>query len=212
MKNIIFVFKILIISFILVSCSSNEPKNEIVKNQYSEKYNVAVLGFENDIGNKEWEDNRIGFGLRVKLSEILYETNRFEMIEEKSEIKQKLEEISKLMWLSKDIDYKNYIKLDEIDYIAYGKVYYFGKPRRNASIGLVQLNKNITEIKVEITLENVKTGKKISEKGFGKAEVESNSIIFTYNEERAEFDKTTVGIATEQALKEALNNIMKKLK
>jgi len=210
MKKIIFI--VLGIVFFLISCTSNTKKEDIHLNTNNEKYNIAVLGLTNELNIEDWEDNRIGFGLRVKLSEILYETNKFYMLEEKDEIKSKIEELSKMIWISKKNDYKNYLKTENIDFIAYGRIYYFGKPRRNASIGLVQLNKNITEIKVEVTLENIKTGKKITEKGFGKAEVNANSVIFTFNQDKVEFDKTTVGIATEEALKEAVKNIIKKMK
>jgi hypothetical protein len=175
---------------------------------------IAVIGMSNEVENEEWKDARVGMGLRIILSQLFFESGHFWMMEEKKEIKEKLNELSTGIWAMNQEDYDFEDDIKEIaqfepDFVAYGKVYYFGRPRSRASFGPVHMNKNSVKIKVEVALKDMKRGKTIKEKGEGKSSTTAGSAIFQYREDNVELDKTNVGNATKDALAEAVEKIMK---
>ena len=179
----------------------------------SEQETLLVLGSFNELKNEQWKDARIGFGLKSLIIQSFFDTGAFTIIEEKPEIQEKLSAISQGMWNS---DSKKYdigkeaeeAKIMGAKYIAYGRVYYFGRPQTKLTVGLLQARVSETIIRIEIVLQNVENGKKIKKSGSGKTETTANSILFEVRDDSVLFDETAVGIATRKAISEAVADII----
>jgi hypothetical protein len=179
------------------------------------KPSCAVTGFLNQIENKEWRDGRVGMGVRAMLAQSLFETGLFTMLEEKGEIKGRLDDLAKAAWL----DEKKTALLDSAAatvksegaaLIASGRVFYFGKPRTRASLGPAHFASDEVEIKIEIAVADVKSGKTMKEIGIGKAATTAATGLFTYHDENLDVDQSMVGTATKKAIDKAVANIAKK--
>ena len=198
-------------ALLLLTCITNSGVSRSTSGN-----NLIVVGVINELNDQRWKDYRIGFGIRTLIAQTLFNTNKFNMIEEKTEIKEKIIDLSRGIWENSKKHYnfsedQFIIKTLEADYIAYGRIYYFGKPQTSISVGVMHRRVEETVIKVEITIENVHLGKQISSKGIGKAKTTANSILFTIREDYVVFDETSIGIATKNAVEDAVNKLIKKL-
>jgi hypothetical protein len=95
--------------------------------------------------------------------------------------------------------------------MAYGRVVSFKTPSQSVSFGPMHSRTKFTEIKVEIVLRDLKSEAEFTAEGKGKAKTTSKSVVFEYREDRDEinFDKTTVGEATKEAVAEAVTKLLK---
>ncbi len=175
----------------------------------------AVVGFLNEIENQDWRDGRVGLGVCAMLSQALFESRCFTLLDEKAEIKGRLQEIAKSAWLGR----KGGATLDSAAmemkkagarFMASGRVYYFGKPRTRASVGPAHFSGDEVEIKIEVTLLSISDGKRISAIGTGKAKTTALSGLFTFHDENLDADKSMVGTATRKAIDAAVAEITKK--
>lgn len=183
----------------------------------SNENTLLVLGSFNELKDERWKDEHIGFGLRSLITQSFFDVGTFTIIEEKPEIREKLQDMSQGMWTSSDK--KHDIKKETQDaklmgakYIAYGRVYYIGRPQTKVTIGVLQARVSDTVIRIEITLQNIENGKTIKKSGAGTAEIVANSIFFEVRDDSVLFDETAVGVATKKAIGQAVTDIMKDFK
>ena len=177
--------------------------------------NLVVIGVVNGLSDERWKDYRIGFGVRILIAQVLFNTGKFNTLEDKSEIREKIRELSRGIWESPKKKYKfskdrETVESMGVNYIAYGRIFYFGKPQTDVSVGIMHKRVVETVIKIEVTIENIHTGKKISSKGMGKAKTKASSVLFSLREDRVLFDETSIGIATKNAVEDAIEKLMKK--
>ncbi len=178
---------------------------------------LAVVGLANEVSSDEWEDLRIGMGLRAILSQELFETGHFELLEEKAEIREQLRALSRGLWeegLRQDGAETRLLAgvgALQPDYVAYGKVVYFGRPRSRANIGPVRRNRQTIEIGLELTMLEVASGRRTIAEARGKAQTVATSAFFVYQEDRVELDESAVGTATRKAMSQAVEELMEKL-
>lgn len=184
--------------------------------QDSPKPSCAVVGFINQVENKDWYDGRVGMGVRSMLAQSLFETGLFSLLEEKPDIKAKIEEAAKAVWLDKTgsstaLDgAAAFGKQAGAKFIASGKVFHFGKPRTRASVGPAHFESDEVEIKIEVTLTNTADNKAITAIGSGKAKTTATSGLFTFHGENLDADASMVGTATRKAIEAAVAEIAKK--
>ncbi|MBN1128092.1 MAG: hypothetical protein JXA71_03855 [Chitinispirillaceae bacterium] len=176
---------------------------------------LAVAGFTNQVDHADWQDARVGMGVRAMLSQALAETSLFTLLEEKPEIKAQLEEIARSIWSSGKADGSlDAVVVDMKNagarFVASGTVFYFGKPRTKASVGPAHLASEEVVIKLEIVLTDAEKGKKISAIGSGKAKTTAASGLFTFHGENLDADASMVGTATRKAIDAAIREIVKK--
>ncbi len=174
---------------------------------------LVVIGLTNEVKDASWRDARVGMGLRNVLAELFFDTGRFVLLEDQPEIQQRLGALAEAAWA---LEAKKYDFRSEVDsvrtlasgYVAYGRVFYFGRPRSKVSFGPIHAHSRTVLIRVEVTLEEVKTGERIRERGEGKAKTVAKTAIFSFREQAVELDKTNVGTATRRALREAVEKVM----
>ena len=182
----------------------------------AQKPSLAVLGVVNQIEDEAWRDARVGMGVRAVLVELMSESDQFTLLEERVEIRERLQTLSEGVWkLSEDESPADAAAKDlEVlrpDYFLFGRVVYFGRPRSQASIGFFHRNVRTTQIEVEVTLADRRTQKQIKRRGKGNSRTAANSAVFAFNERGVDFDKSNVGIATREALEDAVDRILEEL-
>jgi hypothetical protein len=175
----------------------------------------AVAGFVNAVDHKEWQDARVGMGVRAMLAQAVSATGLFALVEEKPEIKAKLEQIARNAWTGKDgtkLLESASVELRQggARFMASGKVCYFGRPRTRASVGPLHFASEEVEITLEVTLTDMVKGKKMTALGKGKAVTTASSGIFTFHGENLDADASMVGTATRKAVDAAVAEIAKK--
>jgi curli biogenesis system outer membrane secretion channel CsgG len=173
---------------------------------------VIRFGIPKDVADKypELADKRVGWGLCNRLVEALYNTGRFEYIEEKETMLEKLIEEWKLsqagIYTSETAIETGQLKAPE--YLIYAEVFDFAVGKSEKVAGMKKDEKNITTIGVQIRLVEVKTGSFIPASGMGEAASAQSGAIWAQN--RAEFDQTTVGIASQSAVDAAVQQLLQR--
>ncbi len=187
----------------LASGSPSGPKTRV---------QVIRFGIPKDVADKypELADKRVGWGLCNRLVEALYNTGRFEYIEEKETMLEKLIEEWKLsqagIYTSETAIETGQLKAPE--YLIYAEVFDFAVGKSEKVAGMKKDEKNITTIGVQIRMVDVKTGSFIPASGVGEAASTQSGAIWAQN--RAEFDQTTVGIASQQAVNAAVQQLLQR--
>jgi hypothetical protein len=181
-----------------------------------DKKSLIVAGVTNEIKDERWHDRRIGFGLANLIAESFFDSGLFTLLEEKEEIKEQLKNIREKLWMLSEeaIDLQQAASLagqSGAEMMAYGRAVSFKTPSQSVSFGPVHSRTKITEIKVEVVLRDLKSEMQFTAEGKGRAKTTSKSVIFEYREDRDEinFDKTTVGEATKEAVAEAVTKLLK---
>jgi curli biogenesis system outer membrane secretion channel CsgG len=140
----------------------------------------------------------------------LYNTGRFEYIEEKEAMIEKLVEEWKLsqagIYTSETAIETGQLKAPE--YLIYAEVFDFAVGKSESVVGMKKKDTAVTRIGVQIRLVDVKTGSYIPASGNGEASSTQGGAIWAQN--RAEFDQTTVGIASQQAVNAAVKQLLER--
>lgn len=226
MKNKI--FSVLVISSLLASCARVESPTSITAAPEDvtplEQFDVSdfrgakqrVMVYPWNISKIDLEkypvlrDNRIGFGVSNRLTDILFDINRFEFIEEKQEIAKRL---VAQMQLCKTPDVceggMKKLHLKTADYIIYPEVYHFGIEKQTDITGVDTTNRQYVEIGIQITIVNAHTAAIESVGSYiGQKVLTSQGDIF--NNPRIDFSQSALGKATDAAIKGAIAKALKR--
>lgn len=156
-------------------------------------------------------DNRIGFGVSNRLTDILFDVDRFEFIEEKQEIAQRLVQqmaLCKSADVCADAGMKK-LALKTADYIIYPEVYHFGIEKNTNITGVDTTNKQFIEIGVQIKIVNAKTAATESVGSYiGRKVLTTEGDIF--NNPEMDFSQSALGKATDAAIKGAMAKTLKR--
>ncbi len=156
-------------------------------------------------------DHRIGFGVSNRLTDILFDVNRFEFIEEKQEIAERLVQqmqLCKTPNACKDDGIKN-LQLKTADYIIYPEVYHFGVEKHTDITGVDTTNSQYVEIGIQIKIVNAHTAATESIGSYiGQKILTSQGDIF--NNPTIDFSQSALGKATDAAIKGAISKMLKR--
>ncbi|MCK4494267.1 MAG: caspase family protein [Methylococcales bacterium] len=157
------------------------------------------------------KDHRIGFGVTNRLIDVLFDTNRFEFIEEKQEIANRLIQQMTQCQQSKVCDSKSIdqLKLKTADYIIYPEVYHFGIENHTNINGISTSNKQFVEIGIQLKIINARTATTESIGSYiGQKVLKSEGDIF--NNSTINFSQSSLGKATDKAIKGAIFKLIKR--
>lgn len=154
---------------------------------------------------------RIGFGVSSRLSDILFDVGRFEFVEEKQEI---INRLVQQMQFCKNGDfcktgkYRN-LEIKTADYVIYPEVYQFGIEKQTDINGVSTSNRQIVEIGIQVTVVNAYTAE-VEAKGsyIGQKTLTVESDIFT--NPKLDFSQSALGKATDAAIKGAIAKMLKR--
>lgn len=174
---------------------------------------VVQFGIPGDIVTRypELADKRIGWGLSNRLVETFYDARRFEFVEEKQAILNRIMDqwsLSETGIYFEDQPVGERPGLKAPQYLVYAEVYEFSVSHSEVLVGLAAEIRNTTIIGIQIRLVEVATGKFIPASGVGEAVTTGVSIWATTD---LDFDQSTVGIASQQALNIAVRNLLKRM-
>jgi hypothetical protein len=173
---------------------------------------VIRFGIPKEVVDKypELADKRVGWGLCNRIVDALYTTGRFEYIEEKEAMLEKMVEQWKLsqagIYTSETAIEAGNLKAPE--YLIYAEVFDFAVSKAEKAVGMKKEDKLITRIGVQIRMVNVKSGTYIPASGNGEATSTQSGSIWAQN--RSEFDQSTVGVASQNAVNAAVQQLLQR--
>lgn len=173
---------------------------------------VIRFGIPKEVVDKypELADKRVGWGLCNRIVDALYTTGRFEYIEEKEAMLEKMVEQWKLsqagIYTSETAIEAGNLKAPE--YLIYAEVFDFAVSKAEKAAGMKKEEKLITRIGVQIRMVAVKTGTYIPASGNGEAASTQSGSIWAQN--RSEFDQSTVGVASQNAVNAAVQQLLQR--
>jgi curli biogenesis system outer membrane secretion channel CsgG len=168
---------------------------------------VLVLGLSKDFEQEGWEDEAIGWGLGTCLAEALYSTGLFKLVEAKPEVAAEIRAAQARAWATGAVlagEAARIAPLQDARYLAYGRVVAAGAPRSSASLGILHARSRSTLIDVEITIEDVRTRRTLTAPGRGSAVRAAGSAVFDLRGKEVALDKSTIGKATQEAIRNAV--------
>jgi curli biogenesis system outer membrane secretion channel CsgG len=159
----------------------------------------------------ELAEKRVGWGLNNQLVDAFYDAGRFEFVEEKDEI---INRMMKTWALSQSgvVSDSTAIKeggLKAPRYLVYAEVFDFSVSTGEMVVGLAARQDKITRIGIQIRLVDVASGQYIPSSGIGEVTVEKNAVIFSADQKG--FDQSTVGKASKLAINTAVNQLLRRL-
>ena len=201
---------ILIIFFLFSFCLFNAKLSAI-----QTKPTFCVLGVKNKLKSEKWKDLGIGFGICNLITQELYKSKMFTHIETNEDIKEQIKKSRTLFWKYGNQKTKNIEKNTpfKADVIFWGEITSFTVKKRKSFIGF--LSKYKTTVKVKITLHMVdkKNNIKLSSSAYGIANKGAKAIFFEINNnKKLDFNSSMTGIATKQAVKNAIQKILNRYK
>lgn len=173
---------------------------------------VVRFGIPADVAQKypELAEKKVGFGLCNRIVESLWDTGRFEFIEDKSEILDRMVqqwEMSAAGLVAEEtaVEAGN---LKAPEYLVYAEVYEFSINRSEKVAGLKVKGAIKTLFGIQIRMVDVTTGQFYPASAIGEADSQESGAWATVD---LEFDESSVGKASQDAVSKALVKLFKRL-
>lgn len=209
---------IFIVLFFLFSIQVSTAEN---------KDTVLVLGYLSKIKNKAWTNGHVGFGVQNQLKQVIYNSDKFFLKEEKNIINK---DASKTTNQVNDVQQDNSWMLSlndineasltqkarqmDVDLIFWVEVLSFGKLNSKLFFGPFSSSTKRTNLVVKSCVFIKNKGKSLCELGLGKSRRKSSSYFFTLKEHRNGqkiFDGSKVGKISNVAVIKGTNKLLEKL-
>ncbi|MDX1546273.1 MAG: CsgG/HfaB family protein [Rhodothermales bacterium] len=174
---------------------------------------VVRFGIPEEIARRyqELEDRRVGFGLSNRLVETFFDTGRFEFIEEKDAMQERMAE----QWVlrqggiyAEDEPIGPEDGLTAPKYLVYAEVYDFAVSNAETVRGVASEQQKTTIVGVQIRFVDVDTGEYVPASGRGEATSVASGVWVSPD---LPFDQSTVGLASQRALNVAVRNLIDRL-
>lgn len=221
MKRIFYVFVI----FLVLGCASvkteghksamSSEAEDIIFPEYTgerSKVQVISLSIPASILEQypELQDNRVGWGIYNRIVDTFYETKRFEFIEEKDAVKKSIMDNWKLKASGITMDDEDFEigNLKTPDYFIYAEIFDFAVRQNEKVVGIASEEEKTTIVGVQLRLVDGESGTFIPASGIGEASSVSSAIWISVDNS---FDESTVGLATERAIRGATLKLLKRL-
>ncbi|MBN2644717.1 MAG: hypothetical protein JXR59_04510 [Desulfuromonadaceae bacterium] len=152
-----------------------------------------------------WENHLIALGIRNIVNDELYARGNYIPLEEKPEIMDQIDKLIASRWTNSSTFPKPATELFSCDLTISVRVTDFSR-RRTRSIGLFAAAKTTVSVTVEIEIRD-KEQPPIILSGTGEGITKSLGILFQIRSDKVHFNETTVGQATQKAVKNALSKL-----
>lgn len=158
---------------------------------------------------KRLQNQRIGFGLNQMLAEVLFDTGKFRLLEEKEVRKQAL--IDKMVytyWIEPGAVYSQSVLQSlamqlGVTLLAYGNVSHAAVSGQRFHLGPWSRNVQKLRVKVEVCLYDASTRKQLCREGKGEAEQKGTGVVYEFQGNRLDFEINAMGRASKQAVTRA---------
>lgn len=193
---------VLLLLALFVCCSFQAHAAELSR--------LAIISVSNETDEPEFNNLLIARGIAHLVAQEFYDTGRFVPVEDNPEITQRITELMTLSIAGKQQeDAASLRKQLGCEAIAYAKVKRFSKSRMRGFMGpLSGSNVNI-EMDVEVTLQEGER-KTVAAIGSSTATTKARGVLFEVRNDKIHFDKTSVGMATHDAVRQAVKKMFEK--
>jgi curli biogenesis system outer membrane secretion channel CsgG len=190
-------------------------ENEAFPPYAGEKKRVQIIrfGVPQEVTSQypELAEKRIGWGLYNTIIDEFGDSKRFEFIEEKEGMRDRIMQNwalsqSGIVVEEQQVDQKRGLSLPQ--YLVYAEVFDFSVRTSETVIGIAMQKVNTTQIGVQLRLVDVATGQYIPSSGTGEAANTANTVWISADKP---FDQSTVGLATRRAMHAAVLALVKKM-
>ncbi len=218
-----------IIALLLTACATasveetEEEKHEQVQRQapvvfpeyHGVKTRIAVLplGLSKRAAERypQLLDRRVGFGVHQMIVDVLTETNRFRFVEINKEV---FDQLMHQLFLGQSdlVDPSTALRagrLKQPSAVLYGEVFDFGVSSRESLKGASASVSRVTRIGIQIRFVDPETSEYLPASGIGESITTSKQTLFSGP--NVSFDETTVGQASQQAIRRAVLQFLERL-
>jgi hypothetical protein len=192
-----------VLSVSVFFCPCSFPENE--------KPVFIVTGVTSRVDDKEWEDAGIGFGISSLITQHVYNSGEFVPLEENEEVSEAIKKQRAVLWKYSSEGEKKFPEegsVFNVDYVFWGEVESCRTSREKIMVGVFSRYARTVRVSFILYARNQKTGRTMTSKGTGFSEKGATAVVFEAREGEIDFTSTMVGIATENAVKDAVNKIM----
>ena len=176
--------------------------------QAGELHRLAVVGVANKTGEGEFSNLLIAQGIAQLVAQELYDVGGYLPVEDNPEITGRINELLTLSAQVGSGEAENDLALNSgkglgCEALATVKIIKFSKSRSKGGIGPFSSAKVEIAVEVEVSL---KDGDKpvVSAQGRGTGVTKSQSFLFEVRKDKVNFDQTSAGQATLEAVKKAV--------
>lgn len=176
-----------------------------------ELHRLAVVGVANKTGEGEFSNLLIAQGIAQLVAQELYDAGGYVPVEDNPEITGRINELLALSAQPDSGEAESDLALNSgeklgCEAVATVKIVKFSKSRSKGGIGPFSAAKVEISVEVEVSL---KDGDKavVSARGRGTGLTKSQSFLFQVRKDKVNFDQTSAGQATLEAVKEAVGKL-----
>jgi len=174
----------------------------------AELLRLAVVGVSNATDEPEFGKLLIAQGIAHLVAQELYDTGRYVPVEDNAEISGRIEELLARAAISPEgvADSVDRAALG-CDAVASARIVKFDKSRFRGFAGPFSSSKVDVEITVEVS---VREGENppVKGQGSGSGTTKARGVLFQIREDQVHFDQTSVGQATQEAVAQAVAELM----
>lgn len=159
---------------------------------------------------RELADRRVGWGLCNWIVEGLYDTGRFDYVEDKGEFLKRVVEL----WTAEEAgiffkDDEKRLQAKSPDYLVYAEVFDFGVSQQERIVGTKKRQVTVTKIGVQVRFVDTRTMQYTPGSANGESALEKGGNVWSGLDKN--FDQTQIGLASEQAIREAIQKVLQRL-
>lgn len=155
-------------------------------------------------------DKQVGLGLSGRVVDELYETKRFALVEGKEEIQQKV--IKQWVMSQSGIVSENQQVSNEglsaPEYLVYVELIDFSVSKSEQVVGIALEKQATTRVTFQLRFLDIASGEFIPSSGTGEATTSASAV---WVNPQMPFDQTTVGLATQRAVKKAVLKLLNRI-
>lgn len=177
---------------------------------------LLVVGLDADPSGtrKEWQERRLGMGIRGRLTQMFAASGAFTLREEK-DLAPSVQAAIGGYWLreksaSELRDLDGVLRSTGSDWVAYGTVERFGVTRDRVQ-GLLSGERWLYRAKVRLCLRGTTSGgggRELCREGNGQTATEAFSVVISYQGDEVTWDQAGPAQAVDRALIDAFNRLM----
>ncbi len=197
---------------LLTACASRPGHTPLESYHPAEGARLAVIGVGNRVEDREFSDLRVGFGIRSMLSEALYDTGKFQMLEEKRAIRDRLDLSQETIWKegvrTTPEDLQRFAEALDADAVACATVTSYRVPTSGVSAGFFSRSKAMARLEIQVCIYQRATGHLFCRTGKGSADFVVDGLFVSYRDDGRLSTKSLIGKASKEAIENAIGNLM----
>lgn len=172
----------------------------------------VVAGVKNSVDGAEWREIGVGFGVNNLIAQHLHDSGQFVPLEQNAEAVEAVKQHQMFCWtMTGKFDNEAMRKIESAvssDYVVYGEVLDCKHSHKKAFAGFATRYDTSVKVTVSVMMVNKATGEVFSARGVGSAKKKASGLVFEAKDDKIDFSSTSVGVAVENAVGDAVDNLV----